>query len=239
MSSKQLSVFFLFVSLFGLAAVVISAFYPPPVEIFPMRKPLIGMAFVLLSVAGMTAVLFPSRCTQWTIFKKSSSATARAGESLKNGCHSYRGHHPDCVNFSAHVVSIGQSTVCAGCTGLFIGGLVGLFGAFVYFFTDIKIVSHGEIFIVVGSLAVAFGLLLPAIAKISLGSVRLIANAALPIGSFLMLSGVDISAQSISLDVFLLILIFFWLFTKISISQTGHRQVCRLCKNSDCESRIA
>ena len=112
-----------------------------------------------------------------------------------------------------------------------------LVGALAYFFAGFELGQASGPVILIGALGVIVGLFLPSTIKMSLGSARLVVNVIFPFGSFLVLAGVDSLAQSISLDVFLMVLIFFWLFTKISLSQWGHGQVCRPCKVSGCELR--
>ena len=238
MSGKHLSAFFLGVSLFGLAVVVLSAFYQSQIpENFSFRKPLIGSVFALFCIAGMVAVFSPNKCSRAISFRRKQRETRKDARKSFDKSPGLRGHHPDCGNFSAHVIQVGGRTLCAGCTGLFIGGLMALVGALAYFFAGFEIGQASGPVTLIGALGVIVGLFLPATIKMPLGSARLVVNAIFPFGSFLVLAGVDSLAQSISLDVFLMVLIFFWLFTKISLSQWGHGQVCRLCKVSGCVLR--
>ena len=237
MTGKPLSAFLLAVSLFGLAAVAVSTLYPAPIsEAFPTRKLLIGSAFVLLTVAGLTAVFSPDKCSRLVSLRRGRNSDTRNVVGSPRKGHTIRGHHPDCGNFSSHVIRVRSRTFCAGCAGLFIGGVISLLGALAYFFGGLELGNKDSLFVAIGSLSVGFGLILP-ILKIQLNLVRLLANAALPFGSLLILIGADSMSQSISLDAFLIVLIFFWLFTRISISQSGHRQVCQLCKDGSCELR--
>ncbi|MEM3068365.1 MAG: hypothetical protein QXH58_00440 [Nitrososphaerales archaeon] len=137
------------------------------------------------------------------------------------------GHHPSCENFSSHEFRIKDKSFCTGCTGLLIGALISLFGAIIYFSSNLSIPTF---FIIIGFLGVALGLILPLL-NLKQTVLRLLINAFFIFGVFLMLIGVDSLVQSIFVDLFLISLSIFWLFTRISFSQWNHQRICHECGN--------
>ncbi|MFH1821696.1 MAG: hypothetical protein ABH852_04570 [Methanobacteriota archaeon] len=231
--------FFLVVSFFGLAVVTVALFYPLQAsESIPLRKSLVGILYSTICIAGMIAVVFPGQCSRAVSFggeKNKSRGLASGGPTRKKL--SFRGHHPDCGNFSTHVVRVGNRNICAGCTGLFIGGLAAFVGSLLYFFGGFNIEQAGFLLPWAGATGVAIGLLQSSLYSILRSSVRSLVNAFFAFGAFLLLVGVDYIAQNIFVDIFLVVLVAFWILTKIALSRWNHDMVCRQCKVSDCELR--
>jgi hypothetical protein len=63
--------------------------------------------------------------------------------------------------------------------------------------------------------------------------VRLALNSLFVFGAFLCLVGVDQTSQSVAIDLFSVVLIIFWIFTRIQLSQWDHSRICDNC-NSSC-----
>jgi len=241
MSRNFVLAFFLCVSLFGLSIVVTLALYPPPVsENFLLRKPLMGSIFGLICIFGMLAIVFPGSCSRMIGFKGEKQQAPHvfytAGNS-KGKKLTLRGHHSDCKNFSTHVIRIGGKTFCAGCTGLLLGGLAACVGALLYFFGDLHVGQNSLSLLWIGATGVALGLLQFSLFNIPWSSIRLFLNAFFAFGAFLILVGIDGITQNIFADLFLVVLIMFWLFTRIVLSRWDHERICKLCKVKGCEFR--
>jgi len=154
-----------------------------------------------------------------------------------HGTHSIaQGHHPDCEKFSAHVLRIGDRRFCAACTGLLLGGLISLVGAFLYFFIDWSVGESSLQIVFVGLVGVSFGLFQ---FKVKRSVVRLVLNSFFVLGALLLLVGINELAQSVFTDLFLVILVVFWLFTRISLSQWNNWRICYTCNVDSCEFRIS
>lgn len=232
---SPLLIFAISTSFFGLLLAVAFAFNPPITqEDFPWRKPIIGAIFGSICMLGATAVFIPKRCS--AMFhsakgEKNSNSNVHFLASQGNSP-TLRGHHPDCGNFSAHVVRIGDKTFCAACTGLLLGALIVLAGATLYFFGDWHVAQNAFLAVLVGLLGVGFGLF-----QFKFRSfIRLLLNAYFVLGAFFVLVGIDEIAQSLFVDLFLVVLTFFWLFTRILLSQWDHWRICYTCK-TPCEIR--
>jgi len=220
-------------SLFGLFLAIMLAFNPPTVrESFLLRKPVIGSIFGLICILGILAALFPKQCSavleEWSGRPNANNfASHRTSSTL-------HGHHPDCEGFSAHVFRIKERTFCTACTGLLLGGLVSLFGTALYFFGGLQAKQNSLLLVLGGVLGVGFGLFQ---FKVKRSFVRLLLNTYFVLGAFLVLVGIDELAQSVFADLFLVILIVFWLFTRISLSQWDHKRICYTCKQQTCRFR--
>jgi hypothetical protein len=222
------------VSLFGLFLAGIVAFYQPVAgESFLWRKPVVGSIFGSICVLGILAAFFPKQCSEVFDFRKGKEGSrsyldhfASNGTSL-----TVRGHHPDCGNFSTHVFRVGNRTFCTACTGLLLGGLSALAGTILYFFSNWHVGQGNSLLIWVGILGVGFGLF-----QFNFrGIVRLFLNAFFIFGTFLILIDVDELVRSVKVDLFLIALALFWLFTRISLSQWDHRRICNACGLATCE----
>lgn len=229
--------FFLGVSLFELGTIMAMTLYPPSVtENFLLRKPLVGSILGLICILGVLAVLFPRACSR-KVSCGGEQHAPRVNSIDSKRKPTMRGHHPDCERFSAHVFRIGRRTLCAGCTGLFAGGLMALVGIIAYFFGNLYAGQTGFVISWVGAAGVFFGLVLLPLFNIPWSSVRLFLNAFFAFGSFLILAGVDEIAQNTFVDLFLVVLIVFWLFTRIILSRWNHERICRSCEVKACEFR--
>ncbi len=224
-------------SLFGLGIAMVMALYPPQApENFLWRKPLVGSIMGLIGIFGMLAVIFPRACSQ-KIGCNGKQGAPRLKTIVPKKKLAVRGHHPDCEKFSAHIFQIGRKTLCAGCAGLFSGGLMALVGTIAYFFCNLNFGQTSILISWIGAVGVIFGLLLLPLLNIPWSSVRLFLNAFFAFGSFLILVGVDEIAQSTFVDLFLVVLIVFWFFTRIVLSRWNHERICRSCEVKACEFR--
>jgi len=223
----------------GLFIFLILMFSPPATyEYFLFRKQIVGSVFGLVCIFGIVAVLSPKECSRIFYCRKDNSGKKYSFQekwvtystSLVLGFRIVHGHHPFCDNFSFHEFRIKDKTFCTSCTGLLLGALISLFGAFIYFSSNLYIPSF---FISIGLLAVALGLLLPLL-NLKGTILRLSLNAFFIFGVFLILIGIDTLAQSVFIDLLLILFSIFWLFTRISLSQWNHQKICDECGNK-CE----
>jgi len=221
--------FLLFVSFFGILLLMLLAFFPSmPHEDFVWRKPLVGFVFGLICVLGGLAALFAEQYTN--IFN--------LGKGREHALHGYSfkasGHHPRCENFSSHVFEVVNRRFCVACTGLSVGGLLALVGTFLHFFADWHVEQDIVLVVLAGLLGVSLGLFQ---FRVRRRLIRILLNAFFVMGSFLVLIGVDGLTQSLFADLFLVALIVFWLFTRISVSQWDHERICYACGVAVCEFR--
>ena len=221
--------FLVCVSFFGILLSALLAVFPPVLsEDFVWRKHVVGFVFGSICVLGILAAFFPNQCTNMLNLGKGEGFTLH-GHFSKAG-----GHHPNCENFSPHVFRIGSRRMCVACTGLTIGGLVTLAGTFLYFFADWHVEQYAVLMVLAGLVGVSLGLFQ---FRVKQRFVRFSLNASFVLGAFLVLIGIDGLTQSLFADLFLVVLIVFWLFTRISISQWDHKRICYACSVAVCEFR--
>jgi hypothetical protein len=136
-------------------------------------------------------------------------------------------HHPDCQRFSAHVVHMKGRVRCAACSGLLLGAVIALVGAIFYFFGGWQIENARSLPAVIGVLGVLAGFLQLRFRAY----VRLTLNSLFVLGGFLCLIGIDQTFQNLAIDLFLVMLIVFWILTRIQLSQWDHSRICDCCKS--------
>jgi hypothetical protein len=226
--------FLTLLSLLGLLLIALLTAFPPNISgNIPWRKPLIGSIFSAICILGASAVFSPTHCSTILRLKKSEAPNSNSRTFTSHtSSSSMQGHHPSCGEFSAHIFRIGNKTYCAACTGLLFGGLFALVGALLYFFASWHVgVQNSSLIVVVGILGVGLGLF-----QFKFRSfVRLLLNTFFVLGTLLILIGVDVLVHSLMFDLFVVSLILFWLFTRISLSQWDHRRICSECNGVACE----
>jgi hypothetical protein len=225
-SSYSFLFFDIGISAFGLLIVLLLVANPPIIyESFSWRKPFVGSVFILICTFGIFAALFPKRCSHTFHFRRENVSLASSGIQTTS-------HHPDCGKFSAHVIRINGHTLCAACTGLLLGGITAIVGAFIYFFIGWHIVTVAFTVALIGVIAMVLGF-----SQLkSSGFIRLILNIFFVLGAFLILVGIDELIGSLFVDFFMEAFIVFWIFTRIQLSQWDHWRICNNCK-FPCEVR--
>lgn len=222
-SANSILMFCVAVSIFGMFLITFWAIDPPTSgdDLF-WRKPLIGSLFSLICILGIFASLFPSRCSEAFHFR-GAMADAATRQTLNAS------HHPDCEGFLAHVVCIKGRVRCAACTGLLLGAVIALIGDF-YFFSGLQI-ENARFLSLIGVVGVLIGFLQLRFT----GYVRLASNSLFVLGASFCLVGIDQVSQSVAIDLFSVMLIVFWILTRIQLSQWDHS---RICDNCDSPCRI-
>lgn len=222
------------ISFIGIALVLPLATYKPAVQwSFSWRKPLIGFLLALICFSGIFAVFFPEKCSKNVHMRRIGKTSAYKVKDVSSHQLSinFKGHHPDCGNFGAHLIELNELILCAACTGLFIGALIVLAGTVLYFFVEWNFLGpFGLLTVLAGQVGVVLGFFQFKFR----GFARSVLNAFFVVACFLMLAGVDGLAENLLLDLYLIGLILFWLFTRILISQWDHLRICRSCSVS-CE----
>ena len=227
--SNFILIFAISVSLFGSFTTLMLAINPPLAqENVPWRRPLIGSLFTLICISGIMAAFFPKKCSEAFHLPKIEEPTiSEAKISNFDKCSiKLKGHHFNCERFSAHVIQVGKRVFCAACTGLLLGAFFVLVGIALYFFGEWDIGQFGFSAVLVGQVGIVLGFFQ---FKFK-GYARLALNAFFVFAAFLTLVGVDSLAESVFVDLYLVVLIVFWLFTRILISQWDHWRICHTCK---------
>ncbi|MEM3442623.1 MAG: hypothetical protein QXM86_02005 [Candidatus Bathyarchaeia archaeon] len=219
---NHLLLFNLAVSIFGIILTIALTFNPPfalEPERIPWRKTLICSIFSLICFFGIIAAIFPKQCSKKFHFKEKTSVSQKFYDNFK-------GHHPACKEFSAHVIKLNNHVLCAACIGMILGASMALSGMAFYLFGLWQIENISKPLILVGVAGVTLGFFQLKFRGIA----RSILNAAFVFGAFLILIGFDVLTQNLFFDLFLILLIILWLFTRIELSRWDHLKICRRCK---------
>ena len=226
----------LLVSFLGLLLLAALTAFPPTVsENLSWRKPVIGSIFGSICVLGILAVFSPNKCLRiFDIGKKNRTVGSDSSKLVSHGTsYALQGHHPTCGKYDAHIFRIKNKIFCAACAGLLLGGLLALAGASVYFFCDWRVAEHSSLMVLLGIVGVSFGLFQFKFKSL----IRLSVNTVFVLGTLLILIGIDGLVHSLFFDLFVVSLIVFWLFTRISLSQWDHERICFDCEIEDCRIR--
>jgi hypothetical protein len=226
--------FLVFVSFLSLLLMASIAFFPPQTQpYFQWRKPLTGSIFALICALGMIAVFFPRKCSK--VFHENSKkksgytsipTTDKFQKSSKIlGLVLTHGHHPECEYFLHHEFKVGEKTFCVACMGLFFGALASFLGTAIYFFSGWDVGDPCPLWVVLGVLGVAMGILQYVHFDAHWRLVRYCSNAFFIFGMFLLLTSIDAIVQSLLLNLFVISLCIFWLFTRILLSKRIHERI--------------
>jgi hypothetical protein len=216
------SVFFV-ISIVGLAMVPLMVIQPN-LDQFELegQRTLIGVLFCAVCVSGVVAVFYPGKCSG--VFQHTPKSPAKAG-SFPNNLR-IEGHHPNCLNFSKNRITVGGRVFCAACAGLLVGSMLSIIGAIVYFLVGLNLVWGGIWLVVLGEIGMALGL---AQVRVT-GFIKVTFNSVFVVGSFATLAAVDALGKSLFLDLYVLGLILFLLWFRISLSEWNNNRTCRKCQ---------
>lgn len=220
------SIFLIFITFSGLLLLIIMYFWSPTPETSSYSpKPMILSVFILICVMGILAAIYPAACAG--LFKFRNEVKSPNSNSVR-----FEGHHPDCGKFKHHTFLIKGKEYCPGCLGLLTGAVIAITGTLFYYFHGLTS-GYGQISFYLGVIMVLLALF--SIIFIDMGkNWKFILNMALVLGSFLVMLGISIKGN-ILMEIYFLILISFWIFTRIRVSQTHHERVCQVCQEEkDC-----
>lgn len=191
---------------------------------FTYRKPLIGSIFLLICVLGALAVVLPGKCN--SILGGREKGSPFGFHSGASSSRVLKGHHYDCEGYVPHTVKLGGRTLCAACSGLFLGAVAAIFGTVAYFFSNAKISQFGMLFLIAGMGLVALGFIQFNFPRLA----RLLVNALFVLGAFLVLLAVEMLLMNLFIDLYVISLTMLWILTRILLSQWDHSRICRSCR---------
>jgi hypothetical protein len=220
--SKFFLLFLAAVSVFGLALIPLFLLQPHFDDVeFWDRRVIVGTLYSVVCVGGIVAVFHPARCRM--LFKKTENPLPTGKPSTLPM--QFKGHHPDCHKFSGNRIRIGGAVVCSACSGLLVGGVIALAGTLLYFFGGVSLIEGhlwvlglGEVLMVIGLAQIWLG-----------GYVKMVVNALFVVGSFLTLIVVDGLGQSLLVDLYVVGMIVFLLWTRILFSEWNNKKICVEC----------
>jgi hypothetical protein len=215
--------FLVAVSIFGLALVPLLLLQPSlQADQSTFRRPLVGAIYCLVCIVGVVAVFYPGKCRM--MFQKPNVSTDNKTPFV-SAVH-FRGHHPECEEFSANRITIRGSVFCAACSGLLAGAIVAIVGI-VMFSLDSFDFGTGSLWVLVAGEV----LMLVGLAQTKMrGYIKMVANALFVVGSCISLVGADLVGQSLLIDAYVLGLIVFMLWFRILLSEWNNKRICLACR---------
>ena len=239
-SAESYSKLFQAISLLGLGLVpfmLIRTMMNP--SVIKSQPQIVGLIFITICLLGAIAGIRPLTCSMsLSLGSKHHDQIRNHETSLSNEKSTRRGHHYTCEDFSAHVLHIGENVFCAGCTGLTTGAAIAIIGSFFYFIIGIPPIA-AELVFWLGFAGVAIGTIQHKIYKVlgnTGGFFRFMLNIIFVNGAFLLLVGADQLAASIAVDTYILLIVLFWIYTRIVMSKSEHQRICSQCGSRECNN---
>ncbi len=228
------------VSVFGAVLILSLAAFLPFLKISPtlaiVRKPIVGVFYIGICSLGLVAAIFPRKCMSKRHAPKITDNTEGEvvyeleGTSSCMGVSISHGHHPGCETFDPHELILGRKSFCAGCLGLAIGAVISICGSMLYFGDFLS--PHASLaayFIIIGTICNMAMLGRYFILPRSGGPVRVFLHATMVVGASCVLIGVDLLGQNLFFDYGTIVLVLFWLRTKMLLTKWEHKKVCAAC----------
>lgn len=187
---------------------------------------------MVICILGILAAIYPGMCRGFIKSQYKQNRNVKKSKS-NNSPIRFEGHHPDCRQFENHTFKFDGKKYCPGCSGLFIGALIAVLGSLFYYFEGLP-TSYAQNFFWIGTglvFAVLFLIVFINLEK----RLKFISNLILVVGSFLILIGILKAKDNLLMELYFLVLIVFWIITRICISETYHENICVNCqKESGC-----
>jgi hypothetical protein len=205
-------------------------------EEYRSRQPIV-FAFTAICFFGATAAVVPSECSR--VFHGGRTRhidSSEEGRSIRVDVRSRKlsGHHPACEKFAAHVLQVRGKIYCAGCMGLLTGALVAIAGSFTYSLGIYTVVGEAPLMFWIGFTFVMIGLIQYAKPLMTNGWVHYLSNTIFVAGAFLLLLGVVEISKSLSLEIYFLVIVLYWILTRMVLSNMEHQKTCFLCGSNSC-----
>ncbi len=187
------------------------------------QETLVGILFTVTLSLGITAAFYPAKCRE--IFEKTQNPLPQTNR-VSNPMN-IRGHHPDCQNYSGNRIKIGGRVFCAACSGLLVGASIALIGTALHFFIGLKLGGNYVWLLGIGEIGMLLGL---AQIKVA-GFAKTALNSIFVVSSFVILATADAIGKSLLVDFYVLGLIQYLLWFRISLSEWNNKRTCRKCQS--------
>ncbi len=214
--------FLLAVAVFGLALVPLLLLQSNVQgDQLPFQRPIVGTLYIVICIVGTVAVFYPGKCRMIIQKPNDSTISEKPSASLVQ----FKGHHPDCDEFSGNRIAIRGLVFCAACSGLLVGAIAAMVGAVLFSLGFFDLATGSLWFLAAGEILMIAGL-----GQIKLkGYFKMVVNALFVAGSLIILVVADLVRQSLLVDVYVLGLIVFMLWIRILLSEWHNKRICVAC----------
>jgi len=213
---------------------------PISIESPTIRTSIVGVIFCFICNFGILAALFPKQCS--STFHGKKDTNVKQGPLTKSRKNQFKkssnifnmkivhGHHITCEEFSHHELQILDKTFCIGCYGLLSGAILSLSGMILYLFRLWFINEYTfNFFVWFGLIGVNLGLIKPLLTKLKQRMIRYLLEVLFVFGVFALLVTIDLALKNLMVDLYLVLLSLYWLWTKIIVTRWDHGKTCRVC----------
>jgi protein-S-isoprenylcysteine O-methyltransferase Ste14 len=204
--------------LLGLA-VLICLTYQHPSPKLNFQSEITTAIFLLICIVGAIAGLSPGKVSG--LMMKKESTRNESGEG-------YRGHHPTCGAFATHVIDLGNSTYCSGCTGLIVGAMLAIIYTIFFIYFNVPIAA--DLAFTIGTALIVLGILQHLLDN-DHPTIHTALNAMLVLGVALARSAAQTLNGGVVVDVYALALTLYIILSRIEFSQKDHETICQACGN--------
>ncbi len=213
---------------------------PISIESPTIRTSVVGLIFTIICIFGILAALFPKQCSSTlhsnkdTNFKPSKTTKYAKNHFKKNSTvfniTIVHGHHIMCKEFAHHEFQILGKTFCIGCYGLLSGVILSLSVMILYLlgFWFIKEYTF-NIIVWFGIIGVNLGLTKPLLTTLKRKILRYLIEVIFVFGIFALLVTIDLALKNLTVDLYLILLSLYWLWTKITVTRFDHDKTCSMC----------
>ena len=153
-------------------------------------------------------------------------------ESENKSSTKFKGHHPDCNEFSGHRISINNKTYCAGCLGLIIGSIITIILILFYLLFDFLKINYYS-FLIFGIIQIFILFFIIILFKKN-PNIRVFSNAIFVISFFIIIISILEITGDFIYGLLTGLFSFLLIHTRIHISKWIHLSICKKC-SKDCK----
>jgi hypothetical protein len=213
--------FLLLVSSFGLiiSTSMLEQLTQPIVK-FGETKIIVGIIYGFICLCGMFAAFFPGSCSGLVGLRRSGEQYLRdldARATRLFGILLLHGHHPlEDESSTTHELRFRGKSFCASCFGLLAGAIISLMAIAIFLVSDWSDghLAHFVYFLGFGGVVLGF---VPAFLGVG-ARARFVLGMVFATGTCIMLIAMDVATANLMADLLVVLLILFWLFSRISLS---------------------
>lgn len=192
-----------------------------------LDKVWIATVFILCCIIGISLTIHPNWIRRYLIKVKNEEKNTQSSKER-----SFRGHHPDCLTYQNHTIQWNERAWCAGCLGLFIGLCVSIVLMLLYILADFQLTRMMSLILFVLGLSIIPVVYIEILYRSKKAIVHVFINSLLPVGFFIITIAVGEITGEVIYGLFSILLCFLWLDTRIQLSKSHHRSLCRNCVES-------
>jgi len=215
---------YIILSIFALALIFLIGFIGQSKVITFIDKLIVGIIFILSLILGISFAIKPG----WYKIQKSKEKS----ELKKESSNGFKGHHPNCKNFSSHTIIIKNKTYCSGCLGLIIGSAFTIFLIVLYLLFDLPLINF-HIFLLIGILLI-LGLFVIIIFFKKNPIIRILSNSIFVFSFFIIVISILEITGSYTYGLLTGLFCFLLVDTRIQMSKWSHANECKNCEK-DCK----